>query len=118
MIQSTKRTRPGWSRRVAFASAALAGAMLLAAAELAEARTGRAPAVSLDVDRLAIAVPTRVLIERDKATETIQELFAEAAVVNRRTAAHVVARRNRAGRLVASRVTLHRLDEVKGVPAR
>jgi CoA-transferase family III len=32
-----------------------AGAMLLAAGELAEARTGRAPAVALDVDRLAIA---------------------------------------------------------------
>ena len=41
-----------------------AGATLLAAAELAEARTGRAPAVALDVDRLAIAACSERWVRR------------------------------------------------------
>jgi CoA-transferase family III len=45
-----------------------AGAMLLAAADLAAARTGRAPAVALDVDRLAIAAASERYLRLDGAS--------------------------------------------------
>jgi CoA-transferase family III len=45
-----------------------AGAMLLAAADLAEARTGRAPAVALDVDGLAIAAASERYLRLDGAS--------------------------------------------------
>jgi hypothetical protein len=46
---------------------ASAGAALLAAAELGRARTGRAPAVALDVDRLAVAASSERYVRLDGA---------------------------------------------------